>query len=229
MLEEIGLDEEGRRQLSVRLRELCAYQDLDYARQYADFVGRVWQSEQRFADRGWRLTRAVVANLYKLMAYKDEYEVARLATRPEAEERVRELFGGDVKLSYCLHPPTLRWMVQGKMRLGPWFRPILKLLAGLKWMRGGTFDPFAYTQARRQERELIGWYRRTVEEVLERVDEEVYGLAGQICAAPDRIRGYEEIKARNAEMVRKEVEGLLTKLSRAKRSLGKGEACKPQG
>jgi len=212
VLAEIELDDEGKRTLSVRLRELCDYQDEAYAGEYAEMVRQVWQSEQRFPDRGWRLTRAVIANLYKLMAYKDEYEVARLATRPAAEEQMRQMFDGDVKVSYMLHPPALRWMKLGKMRMGPRLRPLLKLMAKFKGLRGKVLDPFGYTPARKLERELIVWYRQLVQQVLQRVDEDGYGAATQILEAPDRIRGYEDVKEKNAIQVRREVEGMLARL-----------------
>jgi indolepyruvate ferredoxin oxidoreductase len=208
----VGLDAEGQKMLSVRILELGAYQDVEYARQYCQVVRRAWEVERDFGGRGGRLTRAVIFNLYKLMAYKDEYEVARLATRAEAEERIRQLFEGEVAISHRLHPPTLRWLFAKKASFGPWFRPVLKGLARLRSLRGTALDPFGRTPARRLERELVGWYRRLVEEVLERVDEDTYGQAEQLLRLPERIRGYEGIKERAAAEARKEAQRLLAQL-----------------
>ena len=215
-LDVVPVDGEVRRQLSVRVTELCAYQDEVYARTYVDFVRKVWEADQRFPDHGQRLTQAVVFHLYKLMAYKDEYEVARLATRPEAEAQVRELFDGEVKVSYRLHPPTLRGLGLGKLSLGGWFRPMLRMLAHLKGLRGTAFDLFGRTSCRRLERALIGWYRESMESVLARVDEESYEIAVRIATAPDRIRGYEEVKEQAASQVQREVEGLLNQLGKGR-------------
>ncbi|MBI2504405.1 MAG: indolepyruvate ferredoxin oxidoreductase family protein [Candidatus Latescibacteria bacterium] len=211
-LREIGLDEEGQRQLSLRLAELCAYQDAEYARQYLGVIRQTWQVEGRFPDRGQALTRAVVVSLYKLMAYKDEYEVARLATDAATDQRVRELFEGPVSISHYLHPPTLRLLFRKKLRLGPWFRPVFGVLKRLKGLRGTALDPFGRTPCRQLERALIAWYRWLVGEVLPQVDEETYPLAVQLLQLPDRIRGYEEIKMQSAAQVQQEAVGLLAQI-----------------
>lgn len=211
-LREMDLGEEGNRQLSLRVAELCAYQDAAYARRYLEVVRQVRQVDGRFPNRGWALTRAVVFNLYKLMAYKDEYEVARLATRPEAVERVRALFAGPVALSHLLHPPTLRSFFPRKMRLGPWFHPVFGLLKRLKGLRGSMLDPFGHTPCRQLERALISWYPWLVGEVLAQVDEATYPMAVKLAQLPDRIRGYEKIKMRNAAQVQQEAADLLAQL-----------------
>ena len=202
---EIGLDDEGKAQLGLRLVELCAYQDEGYTQRYLDLVQRVWKADALLVNRSGQLTRMVIDQYYKLMAYKDEYEVARLLTRPEAEDRVRGLFDGEVKIKYRLHPPTLRWMKWGKLSLGPWFRPLLKVLPTMRGLRGTWLDPFGRTACRRLERELIGWYYNAIEQVVDGLAEETYSLALEIAAAPDKIRGYEEVKIRSVAPVKEQV------------------------
>jgi indolepyruvate ferredoxin oxidoreductase len=208
----IGLDGEGQAQLGLRLVELCAYQDQHYARRYLDLVQRVWQADAAMTDRGGQLTRLVSTQFYKLMAYKDEYEVARLLTRPEAEDRVRRLFDGQIKIKYRLHPPTMRWMNWGKLSLGPWFRPLLKLLPKFRGLRGTWMDPFGRSACRRLERELVDWYQDAIEQVVDGLRDDTYGLALEIAAAPDKIRGYEDVKIRSAAPVREQVRIAMQRL-----------------
>lgn len=212
-----GLDEAGQRELGVRLAELCAYQDEAYARRYLAFVSRVWQQEQRGPDRGLQLTKAVVRGLYKLMAYKDEYEVARLATRTDSEERMRALFDGEVEIVRKLHPPTVRGLLRGKIGFGKGLRPVLALLSRLKGLRGTALDPFGRTAARRMERELIGWYCGLIEEVLQDLTAENYDLGVEIAQLPDEIRGYEQVKEAAVTTAKQRAKGLLQTL-RAGRS-----------
>src|SRR5581483_12521426 len=126
----------------------------------------VWQREQEVAPRHEELTQAVARHLYKLLAYKDEYEVARLLLKEEWTERLRETFV-DPKIRFNLHPPLLRERgLERKLELGPWFRPALRMLLPLRRLRGTRWDPFGRTAVRRLERELIGWYRGLMREVL---------------------------------------------------------------
>ncbi|MBM3279351.1 MAG: indolepyruvate ferredoxin oxidoreductase family protein [Candidatus Handelsmanbacteria bacterium] len=212
ILRELELDEECGRQFSLRFDELCAYQNLAYAQRYAEVVRQVRKVDGRFADRDLALTQAAVWNLYKLMAYKDEYEVARLATRPEARQRIEKVFEEVGYWSNLLHPPTLRSLFPRKLGFGPWFRPLLRLLVRLRGLRGRALDPFGHTPCRRLERALVGWYCRLVEEVLALVDEGNYALACKVCSLPDRIRGYEEVKMRNAMQVQQEAADLVAQL-----------------
>ncbi|MGH9664342.1 MAG: indolepyruvate ferredoxin oxidoreductase family protein, partial [Bryobacteraceae bacterium] len=173
--------------IAFRAAELTLYQDSGYAGQFLDFVAEV-------EKRAPILTETVARNLYKLMAYKDEYEVARLLVRAPWERKIRAMWEAPESVSYNLHPPLLRrFGVRGKIQFGPWFRTPLRLLAGLKWLRGTPFDIFGYGSHRRQERELIGWYRGLIAEVLTHVAASP-ALALEIAALPDRIRGYERIK-----------------------------------
>lgn len=211
-----GLNAEGQQELGVRLAELCAYQDVAYARCYLRFVRQVWEADRGLSP-GLQLTRAVVRGLYKLMAYKDEYEVARLATRNGSEERMRALFDGEVEVVRQLHPPTLRRLFKGKIGFGKGLRPVLVLLSRLKGLRGTRLDPFGHTAARRLERALVGWYCGLIEEVLPALAEEGYGLAVEIAELPDGIRGYEQVKEASAAQAKQRAERLLAKL-RAQRA-----------
>ena len=190
------------RLITARVCDLVAYQGLSYAREYAEFVARVREAEQRVAA-GTELAEAVARYLYKLMAYKDEYEVARLSLDPRARAAVRAEFGPGAKEYYLLHPPVLRTLGRkNKLRLGPWFRPAFVALRTLKPLRGTAFDPFGHTRVRRTERELISEYRAMIEDALAALNLENHGRSVELAALPDMIRGYEEIKLANAEKYR---------------------------
>jgi indolepyruvate ferredoxin oxidoreductase len=195
--------------LEHRVRELTLYQNAAYAQQYRAFVDEVHRAEQQAAPGSTKLAEAVARYLYKLMAYKDEYEVARLLVDPSLEDQVRATFEKPGKVVYHLHPPLLRALgMRRKLSLGPWFRPVLKLLAAGKRLRGTLFDPFAYASVRRDERQLITWYRDTLRSLLP-------GLAGhlplavEIANLPDQIRGYENVKLDAAHRVRQTAGQLL--------------------
>jgi indolepyruvate ferredoxin oxidoreductase len=163
--------------------ELVAYQNAAWAGQWREVVERVRRKRPDLAD-------TVAANLFKLMAYKDEYEVARLLTDPGFETRTRAMWDGVESISYNLHPPLLRALgVKRKIRLGPWFRGPLKMLAAAKVLRGTALDLFGYSAHRREERALIGWYRGLVDEVLNEK------AAPEVLTLPEKIRGYEAIKS----------------------------------
>ncbi len=174
-----------------RYGELVAYQGKIWADSWRDFVERVRSRRPELAD-------TVAANLFKLMAYKDEYEVARLLTDPEFEKRTRAMWEGVESIGYNLHPPLLRALgLKRKIQLGPWFRGPLKLLAAAKFLRGTPFDVFGYSRHRREERGLISWYRDLVGLVLDGK------AAPELLALPEKIRGYEAIKEASLEKARR--------------------------
>ena len=171
--------------------ELVAYQNRTWADQWREVVDRTRAQRPDLAD-------TVAANLFKLMAYKDEYEVARLLTDPAFEQRTRSMWDGVESIGYNLHPPLLRSLgLKRKIQFGPWFRTPLKLLAAAKFLRGTPFDVFGYSQHRREERALIAWYRDLVEQVLK---EEA---APELLTLPEGIRGYEAIKTASIEKARR--------------------------
>ncbi len=199
-----------------RARDLAEYQNAGYARRYRQRIERVREREQQIRPGSTVLTEAAARYLYKLMAYKDEYEVARLLTRPEFEQRTLEMFEAPRTLVYNLHPPLLRaFGLRKKIALGPWFRPALRLLAGLRGLRGTPLDAFGWAEVRRGERELIRWYEQTLETVLAGLSEANFAEAVEILRSPESIRGYEQIKLRSVEAVQKQVAELLEPFARA--------------
>jgi indolepyruvate ferredoxin oxidoreductase len=191
------LDEEAQRLLAIRVGELIDYQDVAYATSYVDFVLDVAAHEATACPGRVEFTHAVIRQFYKVMAYKDEYEVARLHLKQAWHTRLTSMFAQSQKIYYHFHPPLLRSMgLQRKLKLGPWFTPPLRLLRRLKRLRGHRWDPFGYAKVRRMERQLIPWYRQTISQVLAHLDDSNHALAVVIANAPDAIRGYEEIKLR---------------------------------
>ncbi len=148
------------------------------------------------------------------MAYKDEYEVARLHLDAAERASVRREFGDDVKLSFNLHPPLLRALgLKRKLRLGGWFVPAFRLLRAMRRLRGRWIDPFGHAKVRRVERELIGEYEALVEEGLARLTADNRELVLELLELPDVVRGYEEIKLRNVALFRKRTEVLRRQLA----------------
>jgi indolepyruvate ferredoxin oxidoreductase len=178
-----------------RVAELREYQNEAYAKSYADFLEKISEPS---------LKEVVARYLYKLMAIKDEYEVARLLTKPSFESSVRDMWASPESFSYNLHPPLLRrFGVNKKLKLGPWFRTPLLMLKNMKSLRGTPFDMFGYVPHRRLERSLIGWYRNLIEQVLANLTPENLPQALEIAALPDQIRGYEKIKEDSIAKVKK--------------------------
>jgi indolepyruvate ferredoxin oxidoreductase len=178
-----------------RVAELKEYQDAGYAQSYVEFLDKIPEP---------RLREVVGIYLYKLMAYKDEYEVARLLTKPEFERGVRDMWECAESVSYNLHPPLLRnFGLRKKMKLGPWFRKPLLVLKSLRKLRGTPLDVFGYSSHRRQERALIQWYRDLIEQVVHNLRPDNLQLALEIAALPDQIRGYEAIKEQSIANVKK--------------------------
>jgi len=194
-----------------RVEFLTGYQDAAYAQQYADFVARVRQAEASVG--GTRLSEAVARSLFKLMAYKDEYEVARLHTDPAFTAKIDGMFEGDYKLVHHLAPPILGKVdAQGqplKQAFGPWMRSAFGWLARMKGLRGGPLDIFGKTEERRTERALIGEYRATVEELLRGLTADTLPAALEIARLPEDIRGYGHVKARNLAAVKPKWERLM--------------------
>ena len=203
------LDDETRRMLAVRAAELRDFQDDRYAVEYLDFVATVANTE----GPPYEITREVVRNLFKLMAYKDEYEVARLHLKPRFRSAIEAAFDDPVRVTYHLHPPLLRAVgLRRKLRLGPWFRPALILLWHLRGLRGTWADPFGRARVRREERRLPGWYRDLMTRALDQVDDSNREIALELARLPAAIRGYEDIKLRNLEQVERQAVELLARL-----------------
>ena len=198
----------------IRVAELIAFQDTRLAERFVDRIVRVYDGDERIGgpDRGFLLTRDAAFMLHKLMAYKDEYEVARLLTDP-SERGIAERFDGPVRVSYHLHPPLLRaWGLDRKLRFGPWFRPVLRIMARCRFLRGTLFDPFGLTAARREERELVTWYESLLDQALALLTPENYPEVSELLRLPDEIRGYEQVKHRSVLRVKKKAAEMLETL-----------------
>ncbi len=198
-----------------RVEFLTAYQNAGYAQRYRQLVERVRQAEAQI-DTGDALARAVANNLFKLMAYKDEYEVARLYSDPAFEERLRSTFDGDFSIKFNLAPPLLaKRDANGhliKSEYGSWMKYAFRLLARLKGLRQTAFDPFGYTEERKTERRLIREYQSDIEDCLKAVSKDRYKFAVNLAALPEKIRGFGHVKEANIAAYEKEREALLRQL-----------------
>jgi indolepyruvate ferredoxin oxidoreductase len=189
--------------IEERARELAAYQNSDYANKYRIVMDQVLLAEKDLAPGHTAFSRAVAEYLFKLMAYKDEYEVARLSLDPETTAKMAAEFGADARITYLLHPPILKSLgVSRKLRFGSWFRIVFRLLRKMRFIRGTKLDLFGYAAVRKLERNLLQEYRETIFSLLPTLNSANYDLAVQIAALPDLIRGYEEIKVNNAQAYR---------------------------
>ena len=191
--------------IARRAVDLTAWQNAAWAARYRTLVNRVREAERALAGAlgaGEALAKAVARYAYKLMAYKDEYEVARLYTDGAFRERLTASFEGNPRVSFHLAPPLLarRDPVTGvprKRAFGPWMWRVLGLMARMRFLRGTPFDPFGHTAERRTERHLIEEYFETVDELLAGLSPENHGLAIEIASVPESIRGYGHVKERN--------------------------------
>ena len=199
--------------VTARIDFLTAYQSAAYAERYRAFVDKVRSAEAAFPSRP--LTEAVARYLFKLMAYKDEYEVARLHVDTGFRERIAAQFEGDFRLRYHLAPPVIaRRNAAGELQkssFGPWMASAFRLLAGCKGLRGSVLDPFGRTDERRAERALIDEYRDTVDELLGGLDAGNLALATEIARLPEDIRGYGHVKNRHLAKVRPKWAALMAR------------------
>ncbi|MBB6576172.1 indolepyruvate ferredoxin oxidoreductase [Comamonas odontotermitis] len=198
--------------VTKRVAFLTDYQDAAYAADYQAFVNKVHAAEAQLGT-GTRLSQAVARYLFKLMAYKDEYEVARLHTSQEFTDKIASMFEGDYKIVHHLAPPlTAAKNDKGelvKKAYGPWMRKAFGVLAGLKGLRGGALDIFGRTEERHMERALIQEYRDCVEELLRGLHAQNLALAVEIASIPEDIRGYGHVKERHLVAARAKWQQLL--------------------
>jgi indolepyruvate ferredoxin oxidoreductase len=185
--------------VAYRAAFLTDYQDSAYAARYLQFVSAVRAAENAALPGSTELTDAVAKNLFKLMAYKDEYEVARLYTDGTFAAKLRERFDGDVRLSFHLAPPLLarRDAATGRLQkreYGGWMLPAFRLLARLKFLRGSAFDPFGYTNERKAERQLIADYETTIRRYIAGLRADRISAVVRLARLPEMIRGYGHIK-----------------------------------
>ncbi|MEP9351548.1 indolepyruvate ferredoxin oxidoreductase family protein [Xanthobacter sp. KR7-225] len=202
--------------IARRVEDLTAYQNAAYAERYRALVDKVRQAEAARAPGRAGLAEAVAKNLYKLMAYKDEYEVARLFTDGDFLRQVDRAFDGALRFEFHMAPPIFARPdpITGaprKMAFGPWMLRALGVLATLKGLRGTALDVFGYSAERRTERRLIADYERMLERVLGRLDPANHALAVALAAIPEKIRGYGPVKARHLAAAKAEEADLLAR------------------
>ncbi|HRA15320.1 MAG TPA: 2-oxoacid:acceptor oxidoreductase family protein, partial [Giesbergeria sp.] len=198
--------------VSQRVEYLTGYQNAAYAAEYQAFVEKVQAAESRLGT-GTRLTEAVGKYLFKLMAYKDEYEVARLHTDKAFTDRIASMFEGDYKIVHHMAPPLLAQRNDKgelvKQSFGPWMRKALGMLSRLKGLRGSALDVFGKTEERRVERALIVQYRECIEELIAGLTPERLALAVEIAQIPEHIRGYGHVKERHLLVARAQWDRLM--------------------
>ncbi|RSD16979.1 pyruvate ferredoxin oxidoreductase, partial [Pandoraea apista] len=194
-----------------RVDLLTQYQNAAYAAQFASFVKQVADAETRVSGAPGRLSRAVAQQLSRLMAYKDEYEVARLYAHTAFADSLGETFEGkpgrDFRLEFHMAPPLIARGKDGgvpkKVTIGPWLWPVLRGMAKLRGLRGGVFDVFGYTLERRMERQLIADYRTTMERALAGLSADTLTDVIALAEAPAKIRGYGHVKLANLAMAKR--------------------------
>ena len=206
--------------IEKRLAFLTDYQNADYAAMYKNFVEQVKAAEEKVvAGAPLRLTEAVAKYLFKLMAYKDEYEVARLYTDGKFQKKVADMFEGDYQIHFHLAPPMFaKRDAKGnllKKQYGPWMMKMFGLLATMKSLRGTKLDVFGYTEERRTERELPVAYRQTIMQLLPLLNADNLAKAVAIAAIPEDIRGYGHVKERHLAAAKNKEAGLLAEFHSA--------------
>jgi len=198
--------------VALRAEHLTAYQNAAYAADYVAFVEKVKAAEAQLGSTT-RLSEAVARYLFKLMAYKDEYEVARLHTDPAFTDQIASMFEGDYKIVHHLAPPlTAKQNDKGelvKQPFGPWVRSVFGVLTKLKGVRGTALDLFGKTDERRTERALIVEYRTCIDELLAQLTPERLALAVEIASIPEGIRGYGHVKERHLHTARAQWQALM--------------------
>ena len=199
--------------VAKRVAFLTDYQNASYAKRYSDIVLRVKAAEAAFHKTS--LSEAVARNLFKLMAYKDEYEVARLHTNTAFLQKIGDMFEGDYTVNYHLAPPIISKANEKgelqKQKFGPLMLTGFKLLKHFKVLRGTPLDIFGNTEEREMERALIGEYVASIEEVLAKLNADNHALALEIANLPDAVKGFGHVKARNVVAVRSKWDGLMEK------------------
>ena len=215
--------EDDNRRLSQALDEIIArrvaflteYQNAAYARRYSDIVSKVRAAEENRAPGRIGLAEAVARNLFKLMAYKDEYEVARLYTDGTFRKQIESAFEpGNLRFEFHLAPPLLARVDKTtgeprKMSFGPWMMRAFGVLRRFKALRGTPFDPFGYTAERRTERRLIADYEAMLSEVLDTLNADNHPLAVGLAVIPEKIRGFGHVKLRNLKVAKADEAALL--------------------
>ncbi|WP_108660392.1 indolepyruvate ferredoxin oxidoreductase family protein [Acuticoccus kandeliae] len=210
----MGLDE----RIAFLADELTAYQDAAYAARFTDAIGRLRAADEAHGQKGLRLTALAVESLYRVMAYKDEYEVARLYSDPAYWEKLKAEFEDPKAIRLMLAPPLLSRIDPAtgrpkKRAFGPWIFPALRVLSRMKGLRGGTFDPFARTAERRHERALVDMTFADLTLIEGELGHAPYGLLCELARIPQTVKGYGPVKEANREAALTKRNVLLAQLS----------------
>jgi indolepyruvate ferredoxin oxidoreductase len=205
-------------QIEDRVRELTAYQNAAYAKTYLDLVERVRRFEER-TTKSTELTSVVSKFYFKLMAYKDEYEVARLYTDGRFRRSLANQFDGKVSLRFNLAAPLFaKRDAEGRLlkrEYGAWIWHAFRVLAKLKFLRGTPLDIFGYTAERRTERELVSLYQSDIEKLLETLDETNLREAVEFASWPDHVRGYGHVKEKSVAAMRTKRRSMLERVKQS--------------
>jgi indolepyruvate ferredoxin oxidoreductase len=202
-----GEDKAGRslpEKVARREDFLTAYQDRAYAERYRTRLARIAAVEQRLRPGSQELQEAVAHHYFAVMAYKDEYEVARLHTDGKFIDNLRRNFGAEVRMSYNFSPPLFARLDAAtgrpkKYEFGPWMLPLLRVLARLRWLRGSKLDPFGYSADRQLERDLLRRYEALLDKLVAELEDSRFDVAVKLACLPDQVRGYGPIKRAAAE------------------------------
>ena len=183
---------------------LIEYQNEKYAHEYKKLVGYAKNCEQKI-DKGKNFSKAVAINYFKLMSYKDEYEVARLYSNNEFINKINQSFEGNFKINFYLAPPIFskKDKITGnplKTKFGPWVMTLFKIIRKFKFLRGTFFDPFGYLSERKSERKLIEDYKNCILDIGKKLSKDNYDIAVDIASAPDQIRGFGYVKEKNIKI-----------------------------
>jgi indolepyruvate ferredoxin oxidoreductase len=186
---------------------LVGYQDRAYADRYRTRLARVAAAEQRVRPGSQALQDAVARNYFSVLAYKDEYEVARLHTESGFVESVKRSFGAGVRMSFHFSPPLFARLDPAtgrpkKYELGPWVMPVLRALAKLRRLRGTKLDPFRFSSDRRLERALLAHYESVLDRITAELDDSRLGVALELARLPEQVRGYGPVKSAAAARAR---------------------------
>ncbi len=203
--------------IAAKAQYLVAYQNQDLADRYRLLVDRVAQADKALKGKAGALTRAVAHGYFRVLACKDEYEVARLLTAPEFQERLDAEFSKRRSLSFHMAPPLLARMDKAtgrprKMRFGPWLLPVMRVLARAKFIRGTKLDPFSYSAERRAERAWVRIYAGLIPEILTKLRADNYETAVELASLPVEIRGFGPIKMASMERADKRLSELRLQL-----------------
>ncbi|HET7609198.1 MAG TPA: indolepyruvate ferredoxin oxidoreductase family protein [Gammaproteobacteria bacterium] len=199
--------------IARREEYLVGYQNRAYAQRYRAKLARIAAVEQRVRPGSSELQDAVARNYFSVLAYKDEYEVARLHTETGFVESIKKNFGERARMSFHFSPPLLARKDPAtgrpkKYELGPWVLPILRVLAKLKWLRGTKLDPFARSADRRLERELLARYESLLDRIADELDDSRFALAVELAKLPQQVRGFGPLKAAAAQRARESEQSL---------------------